>query len=35
MVGEGKREERRWRGGGLWFNLNWLDKQGGEKQNKL
>lgn len=34
IVGEGKREEKRWRGW-LWFNLNWLDKQGGEKQNKL
>lgn len=34
MVGEGKKEERRW-SGGLRFNLNWLDKQGGEKQNKL
>lgn len=33
MVGEGKREEDG--GWGLWFNLNWLDKQGGEKQNKL
>lgn len=27
-------EEKSWRGW-LWFNLNWLDKQGGEKQNKL
>ena len=32
MVGEGIRAEV---GGGLWFSLNWLNKQGGEKQNKL
>lgn len=34
VMGEGEREVWGWRSG-LWFALNGLDKQGGEKQNKL